>query len=399
MLLTTIRDAILTREPDLRARLGMWLTSTVTYLAYDALLLGQVAFGWVGATPAGWLVAVSTIANAGFYIALRWRWSERLARDKSLGRPQLLLGIVFFWATYAITGPASSATLVIVISHTVYAVFAMPARVRQMALGSVVGLAIVMVACHAMDPARYPAELQLMALLYTALVVALVTRLEGLVAGMTGRIRTQRNQLEQALAQVRQLALRDELTQLNNRRHMIELVESALRQARHGGRPACIALLDIDHFKRVNDDHGHPAGDAVLRRFASLLKSSLRESDVAGRWGGEEFLVLMPIADEREATAALQRVQAHLVLERFGAADASAFQVTFSAGVVSLAPQHTLEQCIAAADRALYRAKQRGRNRIEAVLALDEADEPGAPLREQSGLAGPARRAAWRPLP
>ncbi|HYG47858.1 MAG TPA: diguanylate cyclase [Allosphingosinicella sp.] len=99
---------------------------------------------------------------------------------------------------------------------------------------------------------------------------------------------------DEATAELRRIATTDALTGLWNRRHLLERMEAEIGRSRRGGRPLCVAILDVDHFKRVNDRHGHPAGDEVLRVLAALLRDAVRSSDVIGRMGGEEFAILMP---------------------------------------------------------------------------------------------------------
>src|SRR5262245_27455206 len=113
------------------------------------------------------------------------------------------------------------------------------------------------------------------------------------------------------------MAIRDELTQSYNRRHMADLI--ALQRSHHDRHalPLAVALIDIDHFKQVNDQLGHGAGDAVLRRFATLASGKLRGGDLLSRWGGEEFLVLFPATRRDDAYAALERVRAALAAEDF----------------------------------------------------------------------------------
>lgn len=167
-------------------------------------------------------------------------------------------------------------------------------------------------------------------------------------------------------AKLREQALRDPLTGLHNRRYLFEMAPALLELARRQGHTLCVVLLDLDHFKLLNDTYGHHAGDLVLQRFAHLLTQVLRCSDVVCRHGGEEFVAVMPDIDAHGTQAVLSRL-----LDAF---QHSAVEVgrrrlpggSFSAGV-ALYPRHghTLEQLLSRADRALYAAKNHGRARIE----------------------------------
>ena len=183
---------------------------------------------------------------------------------------------------------------------------------------------------------------------------------------------------EKLHARLVEQALRDPLTGLHNRRFLFEVGPGRLEHARRQGTPLAVALLDLDHFKLLNDTYGHQAGDTVLQRFARLLMQTVRRSDVVCRHGGEEFVMLMPGLDGADAHAVLERM-----LEDFQRTSGDLCgrrrlpSCTFSAGI-AVFPAHgsTLEQLLLRADRALYRAKQQGRSRIEQVPGSSFATLP-----------------------
>lgn len=173
-------------------------------------------------------------------------------------------------------------------------------------------------------------------------------------------------------AQLKQHAERDPLTGLFNRRYLTATMARELARMRREDRPLSLMLIDIDHFKSVNDTLGHQAGDECLVRLATLLKINTRESDVVCRWGGDEFLVLLPTLPRE---AALERAETYRkAFERLPMPPGSeAHRATLSIGVAGYpADANSADALIAAADAALYRAKQRGRNRVE------HADESAA---------------------
>jgi two-component system cell cycle response regulator len=163
----------------------------------------------------------------------------------------------------------------------------------------------------------------------------------------------------------------DPLTDLANRRHFAEVLSAATRQARTDDKPLSLLLLDIDHFKAINDAHGHDAGDDVLREFALRLKKSIRGIDLACRYGGEEFVIVMPETDMAVATVVAERLRRRIASERFSIQQgASAIEVTISVGIATLdAAGDTAANIIKRADQALYRAKRDGRNRVVADAA------------------------------
>ncbi|WP_438766279.1 sensor domain-containing diguanylate cyclase [Kushneria sp. TE3] len=175
---------------------------------------------------------------------------------------------------------------------------------------------------------------------------------------------SERKKLEMALEEknvrLEYLATHDELTGIRNRRFGISSLEAALEQAERQGLDISVALLDIDHFKRVNDDYGHTVGDQVLQQFAEVLSRQLRASDILVRWGGEEFMLILPGIDQCGALQALERLRQTLSLEYLGP---RGLQVTFSAGIIN-ARGMSSNDLVEGVDQKLYQAKGRGRDRI-----------------------------------
>lgn len=172
---------------------------------------------------------------------------------------------------------------------------------------------------------------------------------------------------ERADARNLSLALEDELTGLGNRRAILEQLAHHLAQARRSSRPLAVMVLDVDHFKRINDQHGHLSGDKALRDIAACLKERLRAQDILGRWGGEEFIIVLPDTEEAGAIQLAEQLRVAVERTRFSALDGQAFALTVSIGVHALRTGYDDERddMIGAADRALYRAKDKGRNRVE----------------------------------
>jgi diguanylate cyclase (GGDEF)-like protein len=162
---------------------------------------------------------------------------------------------------------------------------------------------------------------------------------------------------------VERQALVDGLTGLANRRAAADALHAETARAERLETPLSVVLADLDGFKDVNDMHGHAVGDAVLRVFAEVLRETLRESDVAGRWGGEEFLLLLPGADEEGAAQLAERVRSGLAERTIPGVPG--LRVTASFGVAEYTGETNTEQLVAAADSALYRAKRAGKDRVE----------------------------------
>ncbi|MFL6619807.1 MAG: diguanylate cyclase [Povalibacter sp.] len=179
-------------------------------------------------------------------------------------------------------------------------------------------------------------------------------------------------------------AATDALTGVLNRRSALELGRVSMLNARREQRPLSILVLDVDHFKRVNDTHGHATGDDALRGVAKLLRQCLRRSDLLARWGGEEFLVLLPDADDSIALALAERLRAAIATIEIPTRQ-GVLNITTSIGLASLESiDADLEATIARADRALYRAKREGRNRVIVYDALATGSYQHTPLAKSA---------------
>lgn len=171
----------------------------------------------------------------------------------------------------------------------------------------------------------------------------------------------------------RTLAQFDELTGLPNRRQSLAILNQQVAAAHRSGQALTVLMLDIDHFKRVNDQHGHLVGDAALRHVARALASRLRQQDTAGRFGGEEFLCVLPATSVTGGVQLADAVRAGVAGLPFALSSGQSLTLTLSAGVAALPPggSSSAQDLISAADAALYRAKAAGRNRVAQACASD----------------------------
>ncbi len=169
--------------------------------------------------------------------------------------------------------------------------------------------------------------------------------------------------LEQELAEVSELVHQDQLTGALNRRGLDEAFDREATRADRSHTPVCVALLDIDNFKRLNDTKGHQAGDQALMHLSHVIKEALRPSDSVARYGGEEFIIVLPGIGIEEAAATVERLQRELT-KKFFMHENERILITFSAGVALRAPQEPKEDVIGRADKAMYQAKQTGKNRV-----------------------------------
>lgn len=183
------------------------------------------------------------------------------------------------------------------------------------------------------------------------------------------KIKTLQDELRKSNDQLKKLSITDHLTELFNRRHMMEILERELPRAQRNDSPLSFVMMDIDHFKSVNDRYGHQQGDKVLAIIALLAKGALRSYDFAVRYGGEEFVLILPGTPLEEAMMVAERLR--LVIEQHSFDyELARLKVTISMGVSTYPPKRvkTVDDFIREADTALYKAKQEGRNRVVSML-------------------------------
>ncbi|WP_157448819.1 GGDEF domain-containing protein [Deinococcus peraridilitoris] len=263
---------------------------------------------------------------------------------------------------------------------TLFGVFALSFRRMLLVGGCVFACYLALVASLFLwAPERVDLRIEGVSALAFAVVLLLTVYVGSYLAGLRKKLR-ERNarleetnvRLEQAMEELRELATRDPLTRLPNRRSALERLAQeksrALRRLDEGGG-LCVGLLDIDHFKRVNDTYGHHVGDAVLCRVSETLQSTLRQDEFVGRYGGEEFLIILGQGAPTGALAAAERLR--VALQALQIEGYPGPPVTVSLGLTFQQPGETLEVLLERADRALYHAKAQGRDR--AVLVVEDS--------------------------
>lgn len=197
-------------------------------------------------------------------------------------------------------------------------------------------------------------------------------------------IESDSRELSDELTRVRLLSLTDELTGLPNRRAFMRRLEDEVARVQRYGFPMSFVLIDLDHFKDVNDKYGHAAGDEVLRVYSKNILSIFRHHDMVARYGGEEFAVLLPNTDSDGAVRALNKVKRRSSETRWQSNGTTSSVPTFSAGVSLYKPGESANAFIERADKALYRAKRLGRNRIELDMTYQNDLDLGEPRRRST---------------
>jgi len=340
------------------------LSSLLAILAAVPGMAAIVALGHANGTAVAIWAPLSLALSVFAYLALHFGWSLRW-KDPTLTLAQIVYSGTSVIVCYALAGPMGAVVLPMFCVAMLYAIFALPApQVRWIAAYLLGLLGLVMVVMARWQPERYPAAEQLVTFFQMCIVLPVFSVLAGRLSALRQRLGQQKVALREALERNVELAERDALTGLYNRRRASELLELFVRQAARGQRFA-LAVVDIDHFKRVNDTHGHAAGDLVLQRFASEASATLRDGDILARWGGEEFLLLLPTGDVDSALGVAQRMRERTVAMAVPLPRGGTVAFTVSIGVAVLQEGEAAGRAIERADAALYRAKANGRNCVE----------------------------------
>ncbi|KIF80088.1 diguanylate cyclase [Noviherbaspirillum autotrophicum] len=361
--LSSVWSLLVSTDEKIRRQLGYWAVTAGMYLLCTGLLWLEVSFGDAPRSATLWLSIVMIGGLLPFFLLIRL--STRLAlRPSQLALAQGILAIICTVADYALSGPARGATLSILLVVLVFCTFTLEAeKSHSLSVFAIGLLGLAMFALPHIDPARFSPRLEMIHFFIAAATLLVVSFLTGKLSQLRSHLKAQKAELADALARIRILATQDELTSLANRRHMSEVLADEERRLCASGQPTCLALLDIDWFKQINDKHGHDVGDAVLRMFAWQAQAALRATDVLARWGGEEFLLLMRDTNIDAAAQVLNRVRDRIAIAC--AAELPHLKtVTFSAGLVAMLPGEGVAAGIRRADQALYRAKSDGRDRV-----------------------------------
>ena len=357
-------DALFTTERHQRFRLAQaWLASLLMILCVLALHVAS-AFGlvddgpiwwWSGASVAGLLVVV-TLIRSGL--------NKRFA-DPAMTMQQMLYAILCAAWGYSFAGVAHNVVGIILAVVLMFGMFGLSSRqVAWLGVYTLGLFGVVMALCTQRNPERYPAGEEIVYFMMLCIMVTGVGLLTVRLRRMRNRLRRQKVELEAALAHIHRLATHDDLTGLVNRRHMQELLENERMRLERTEQDWCVALIDLDHFKSVNDAHGHAIGDEVLRALSRHAHTLIRRTDVLARWGGEEFVLLLPNTPIAMAANSLERLREHFHAHPLVVHDIE-LPVSFSAGLTEHLRGETVAQTLERADKLCYRAKTLGRNRVE----------------------------------
>lgn len=353
---------LLTDDFRQRRRITVVLMTACVYLICACILLYGAESGLFHAKGATLLALVSAVTPVIYFMLMRSGLNLRFSQP-SLALPQAICAQTLVAAAYAVSGPVHPATLILLATVMVFGMFEMnTASVWKLMAYSIAVIGSVMAWRAHQDPSTYPARLQLIYFVLTATTLPSISSLSIQLRQMRERLRKQKAELESALIQIRRAATHDELTGLPNRRHMLTLLAEHVARRERGGPDFMVALVDMDHFKHVNDSFGHRVGDEALGCFARQARKHLRSSDVVGRWGGEEFLVILPESPPGDPNIGIERLRGALAVAQVSRL-APHLRIAFSSGLTRYVSGEDIDDLIERADQALYAAKAAGRNR------------------------------------
>lgn len=317
-------------------------------LGRDQLILLFSAF-WIGNLVFFWII------RSGF---------NRRFRDPSLTLAQILWSISWVMVLTYFLDDARPAALMLCLLVINFGAFRLNlAQLAGISCVAVTGYVLVIYFLSRNHPELFELQMELFILSGFASALLGSTLVGHEMFMLRGALRDRNRKLEQALEKVNRLAVTDELTGAYNRRYLMEVLGKHKALADRGNLSFSICFFDLDHFKKVNDDLGHAAGDEVLKRVSAITQRMIRDADYLSRYGGEEFVVVLvaTIGDMAEIVA--ERIRSTFEGERFDGIDES-LRVTISAGVTEFRRGEALDETLARADEAMYQAKKEGRNTI-----------------------------------
>lgn len=362
-----ISDRILTTDRRRRIRLTQWVVVAAVYAGSVPVVGFGLRYGSASVFSYYCWVLFLTIFLICVYVALRSGWSERLV-DPSLTTIQMMLGLAGVEWAYVLCGPTRSMTLYPMLLIFAFGAFTLSWRrimwLTLLTLASLIVTVTILTLSRpaSLDPAVRASELYIDGtnVLMMSIVLPAVSVIAAQLSIFRRKLRSQHAALSEALEEVQRLATHDDLTGLVNRRYAEDRLAHELHRFQRYGNAFSVAIIDLDFFKRINDTQGHPFGDSVLQAFAREARATLRDSDLIARWGGEEFLVLLPDTHGPQAVVMIQRLLSQMHKLPHG----SAPPLTFSAGIAEVSPDETVIEVVARADEAMYEAKQSGRNTV-----------------------------------
>lgn len=365
----TCLDWVLGQDPKTREHLRLPMLAFGLYFVWIAAVLWwALPRQHIAPLHATVVIAYELSTMVMFYSLIRSGISARWS-DPVLVLPQMLVAYAIASYGYVVAPILRPSLLHLLCVIQVFGMLTLtPKSSRIAGASAVLMLLMALLATQWSGTGGTSAEMLNVAL--SCFILASLAKLAHRYSVVRANVEIEKKLLVDAVEHMRELVIRDALTGLFNRKHMQDLLRQECERFARSGQGFCVALIDLDHFKRVNDVYGHQMGDEVLAGVARAAQGALRENDVICRWGGEEFLVLLRDNDPaHEGLQAMGRLRRQVTGLR-PAASAPELTVTFSAGLAVSQPGEAIVHMLERADRALYAAKSGGRN--QDALAAQE---------------------------
>ncbi|MGH6647650.1 MAG: diguanylate cyclase [Aquabacterium sp.] len=340
-----------------------------SYLFIAVLLLACAGLGFVQPWQTAAVLGYNVAGIGAFYVLVRTGMAQALAKDPSLAFQRVMFNASMVMLAYALIPLARGLALQWLCMTILFDMRRLSAlQVRVVAASAYAMLIGVVLLILEVSPSSIDRDAEFVNVAMASVTLCVLLVVTHIGQGISQHRKAQKVELERTVAKLNALSVRDGLTQLYNRRHFQTLLDEEVRRSHRCRRPFCVAILDIDFFKRVNDQHGHATGDVVLREVSRLLQNAIGPTHALARWGGEEFLLLMPETALADALNTLEAV-GRAVREHDWADHAPGLRVTLSAGACQHGQGLNLTPTLELADRALYQAKHGGRDQVVAVTA------------------------------
>jgi diguanylate cyclase len=352
-----MKPAFIPQDPKQAVRIRRLFIATGTSLVVIVLMLICASFDFITTSVFARAALAIVFWNVLFYAIFRAGLNLK-AKDPSLTAAQMLAACLTMLYVMYHAGAARGAFLLIILMIFVFGIFRLGTR-------EFLGLSVVVLAAYAgmiwwLHEQGKSTDLRLEILQWV--VLAVVLPWFALMGGYIGRLRRRLSESISELESSQALAIRDDLTGSYNRRYLMGALYKEKNRSDRGREPFCICLIDLDRFKSVNDTKGHLIGDVVLKTFAAAVQAHLRSTDYFGRFGGEEFMLILSETSLKGASYFAERVRVEAETLRFP--ESPDLHVTVSVGVAQYRPREETASVLARADAALYHAKATGRNRV-----------------------------------
>ena len=355
-------DLLLGRETRQRGYVLRTLMASFGYLLGVVLAEVAMRIGVADLIPVRLYQVAALLTGLGIYVTVRWGWTRHLP-DPAITVTQIVVGETLAVVAYMLFHEFRGSIIALNVAVLSFGIFNL-SRDRQWAVSLyallTMGGGMLWMSWH--HPLNYPPEVEAMNFMLLVILQFLVGLLGTQFGEMRRRLHSRKHELEEALGRIQELANRDSLTGLYNRRYAQEMLDHHLHLKDRSSRSLALAIIDLDHFKQVNDRHGHAVGDSVLKVFSQQARQVARDADIVARWGGEEFLIVMPETTAEGAVLLVSRLREALVALNVSTTVPD-LRIAFSAGITEHRLGESIDQTVQRADEALYEAKSAGRHR------------------------------------